>query len=322
MKQISSLPLLLATLALTTVLLAPLALAAEEIHEQHQTKLKVMADDELVTVDLSDLQLGQSKQITTDSGKLITATRDDQGYELDIEGKKIRIGDHGHGGVQVRSDGDDRVVIHERQVHREIREIRLDDGDVIKIEGPLHLEVGETRELTTQNGASATVSRDDEGLLLSVGGEEIRLPNHRSMAMAFSTAGEGEHVMEWHTDGGATAHGFRQVIVDCEDGDEDCAKHIQIKHFDVDGLSELNLENLDLESLGIEGLENLDLDGDVKVFVTRGEGTGDGEHGTRVIILRGDGEQLHIEGDSDGEHKVMFIELDEEIETEDESEPR
>ncbi len=330
MKQISSLPLLLTALALTAALVAGPAgpMAADEAHEGHQVKLKVMAGDELVTVDLSDLELGQSKQISTDSGKLITATRDDQGYELDIDGKTIRIGGHGHGGVQVHSDDDHQVVIHERQVHREIREIRLDDGDVIKIEGSLDLEVGETRELTTQNSAPATLSRDDEGLLLSVGGEEIRLPNHHAIAMA-AFSGEGEHVMEWHTDGGSTTHGFRQVIVNCDDGDEDCAERIKIKHFDIDNLSELDLENIDLENFDFEGFEDLDidLDGDVKVFVVRGDDvlhTGDGEHGTRVMILRTDGEELHLSGDGDSEHKVIVIELDEEIEihTDDENEPR
>jgi hypothetical protein len=53
--------------------------------------------------DLDQLEVGDSRTYRTSSGKPVTVTRDDKGYELELDGKKLRIGGlldgEGHGAL-------------------------------------------------------------------------------------------------------------------------------------------------------------------------------------------------------------------------------
>jgi hypothetical protein len=130
------------------LILCPVALtvfsadASDDVVEERKVKLKLVADDgDPVKLDLSDLEIGDTTQFTTDSGKLVTATRDDEGYLIDIDGKEIRVAspenfDHDHDGggahrVMVKvienTDGEDG----EHQVRVEKRVVVSADGDVL-----------------------------------------------------------------------------------------------------------------------------------------------------------------------------------------------
>ena len=50
-------------------------------------------DDRLVIDDLDTLKPGESRTYLTENGKSILATRDEQGVELDVDGRKIRLAD-------------------------------------------------------------------------------------------------------------------------------------------------------------------------------------------------------------------------------------
>lgn len=84
---------------------------AEDSGERHVTvKIKVMADDggEMTELDLSDLAVGETRWITSDSGKDIGITREVDGYRLDIDGEETFIatpGDGAHNRVMVRAIG-------------------------------------------------------------------------------------------------------------------------------------------------------------------------------------------------------------------------
>ncbi|MCZ6649208.1 MAG: hypothetical protein O7D35_00920 [Acidobacteria bacterium] len=83
----------------------------EDSGERHvNVKIKVMADDggEMTELDLSDLEVGETRWITSDSGKDIGITREADGYRLDIDGEETFIatpGDGAHNRVMVRAIG-------------------------------------------------------------------------------------------------------------------------------------------------------------------------------------------------------------------------
>lgn len=90
---------LAAALALTAgAALAAMTMSGDEPVEKKQTvvKLKVASDvgaDAIVLDDLHELEVGESRSFTTDSGKLVVATRTEKGFELDVDGKTIEISD-------------------------------------------------------------------------------------------------------------------------------------------------------------------------------------------------------------------------------------
>jgi len=86
---------------------AAAALAEEERVER--VKVNLVLDDEgasdrIAIDDLAEMEIGETRTYTSDSGKTVLVTRDEEGWELDIDGKKIRVGDH--------SAGDGDVFVH------------------------------------------------------------------------------------------------------------------------------------------------------------------------------------------------------------------
>jgi hypothetical protein len=94
----------------------------EPTTEKHTTiklKLDTASPDTILLEDLHDLAVGESRSFTTDSGKVVVATRTEQGFELDVDGKKITLADFGGEGdamvwhSQEGGDGD-HVVLEKR----------------------------------------------------------------------------------------------------------------------------------------------------------------------------------------------------------------
>jgi len=89
-------------LALAAVAAAALAagtLVADDAGEG-RTKLRLMLDrdgtpDQLVVDDLATMEVGESRSFDTEAGKPVTVTRDEEGWDLDVDGKKLRVGDLG-----------------------------------------------------------------------------------------------------------------------------------------------------------------------------------------------------------------------------------
>ncbi len=85
---------------------------ADEPAIEHQVRIKIVADDELLDVELDDLEIGDSQQFFTDSGKQVVATRTEEGYEIEIEGRDepilVRTGDNAYAfSFDTDCDGDD-----------------------------------------------------------------------------------------------------------------------------------------------------------------------------------------------------------------------
>lgn len=87
--------LALAVAAVTAVLAAG-ALTADEPADG-RTKLVLRLDrdggaDALEVEDLGALAVGESRHLTTQGGRPVTVTRDEEGWVLDIDGKQVRVG--------------------------------------------------------------------------------------------------------------------------------------------------------------------------------------------------------------------------------------
>lgn len=101
--------LLLASLAFAALAFTAIAAQPEIEHKVH---LKIIADDDLVDVELDDLAIGDSQQLFTESGKQVVITRKEAGYEFDIEGRDepilVRTGTQAYAFAHDHScDGDD-----------------------------------------------------------------------------------------------------------------------------------------------------------------------------------------------------------------------
>jgi len=67
--------------------------------EVRHTQLKLVLDhdgegEQIELTDLHEMEVGESRTLTTESGTPVVVTRDEQGFELDLDGKKIRVMDH------------------------------------------------------------------------------------------------------------------------------------------------------------------------------------------------------------------------------------
>lgn len=189
------------------------------------------------------------------------------------------------------------------------------DADVIKLDGD-DLEIGESRQFITDGGKEVVITRTEDGLNVTVDGEDLSLPSFGDIDIDFDGA-HGDH------------KAFRSMfIVKSEDGDED----VDIQKMIVDGHGSHNMV-----FIGEDG----------KKVEIKGEGNGEGFHwvkkfhagaegsGPHIIKLHAtDGAAEHLKssgaldsltdeqrekvlkalesyGSSEGEPKMMVIELDE-----------
>lgn len=115
-------------------------------------------------------------------------------------------------GVALAGDGDEEgdIVIHERHHIK----LKLDDDmDLIEIED---LEIGESRQFFTDEGKEVVVTRSDDGVEITVDGEEIDLPKRvRIETLHEEGHGDGDHKVIVRT-----GHGDGQNAVWIGSGDE------------------------------------------------------------------------------------------------------
>lgn len=103
---------LAAAAALAFALVSGAGADGAEAHRQTQIKLVVDRDGvaERVTLDdLHEMTVGETRTLSSESGTPVLVTRDDEGFEVDVDGKKIRVqesfsGDAGEG------EGETRIV--------------------------------------------------------------------------------------------------------------------------------------------------------------------------------------------------------------------
>jgi len=99
----------LALLPAAALLFMTPAVAEDSGERKVEIKILADADGEAVELDLSDLEVGETRWISTDSGKDVGITREENGYRLDIDGEETFImspGDGMHNRVMVHATAD------------------------------------------------------------------------------------------------------------------------------------------------------------------------------------------------------------------------
>lgn len=88
----------LITALITVALLAPgLSLAGEEHEVKYRIKVAAFGDDdEIVDVEFGDMEVGESRQFFTESGKEVVVTRTEKGHTLKVDGREIDLDTSGH----------------------------------------------------------------------------------------------------------------------------------------------------------------------------------------------------------------------------------
>ena len=159
-KQRNKLGIFVNLRALTVFFWVCLIASAAIAGEQKETHIKIVTDDadgefewhsSDPDADFSDLEVGDSKTITGDGGKDVTVTRTEEGFEFDVDGKKIELMEFMDDGnvtvdIDVVHDGDGKHMVH--TIH--------EDGDVI-IE-----KSKQVRIIKTDDAADVTIISSDE----------------------------------------------------------------------------------------------------------------------------------------------------------------
>jgi hypothetical protein len=97
------------------------ALAGDDAEVKHQVKIKIVQDGDLIDVEADDLEVGESREFKSESGKDVVITRTEEGFDVTVDGKKIEL-------LQNITNG-------EGGGHRVIRiEKRTGDGEDVEVE--------------------------------------------------------------------------------------------------------------------------------------------------------------------------------------------
>ncbi|MCH9650780.1 MAG: hypothetical protein K0U98_21305 [Deltaproteobacteria bacterium] len=129
MKTISKRTLLLLTAAL--VFAPAFAQASPDNDEQRRVKVLIADDGDMETheFDLEDMYVGETREFTTDSGRVLEVTRTEDGQTITLDGEEINLHatahmdhEHQHGEDHEHGDG------HRVRIHKEVI-VEGEDGD-------------------------------------------------------------------------------------------------------------------------------------------------------------------------------------------------
>jgi hypothetical protein len=150
--------------------------AAPERHSEIRLVLDHDGNSEqLELVDLHELAVGESRNLTTESGTPFVVTRDEEGFEIDLDGRKIRVLD-GLPGGEAGGPGQ----FHNRIVVRDAG----DGGDG---------EASETNVMILRSHSAGSAGENGAGAGGEAAGREVvmmrRSPGDEGHAFAYSTGG-------------------------------------------------------------------------------------------------------------------------------------
>ena len=154
--------------------------AGEPTQVRH-SQIKLVLDhdgsaEQLELADLHEMAVGESRTLTTASGTPVVVTRDEQGFEIDLDGKKIRLTDH-FAAEMPEGPGE----FHKR--------IMVTDGEegganVMILRNKVAVDAGGAAIAAGSNGPDAADAGHDVVMLR-------RMPGDGAHAFAFTT-GDGE----------------------------------------------------------------------------------------------------------------------------------
>ncbi len=99
-----------------SLLMPVFSFAAEE---PRHMEIKIAADDEVVSFNADDMEVGETRQSFTESGKEVVVTRTEDGFQLEVDGKEIDVdvphGQGNHAMFNMTGDEAKKVIIHKFQ---------------------------------------------------------------------------------------------------------------------------------------------------------------------------------------------------------------
>jgi len=152
------------TKAILVSIFAVMLGAAAFAGEEHRMQIEVALDDDqsgeqLFRFDnqdagfnLHDMQVGESRTITSESGQTAFVLRTEDGFEFEVDGKKINMGDFGdvHGIAMGHGNHTSDVLVNfDENVHmaRKIKVVKI-DGD--EADNGITIITGDSLDETTQ----------------------------------------------------------------------------------------------------------------------------------------------------------------------------
>jgi len=99
-----------------------------DAQEGHDTDIQSFRfDSDETGFDLEELQLGESRAYVDEDGNNLFVVRTEDGFDFDINGRKISLPDFTRGEMMIMSDGDE--MHGEKHVMRKVKIIKMDSGD-------------------------------------------------------------------------------------------------------------------------------------------------------------------------------------------------
>ncbi len=99
-----------------------------DVQESHDTEIQSLRfDSDVAGFDLEALQLGESRAYVDEDGNNLFVVRTEDGFDFDINGRKISLPDFTRGDMMIMSDG---AKMHgENHVIRKVKIIKMDSDD-------------------------------------------------------------------------------------------------------------------------------------------------------------------------------------------------
>lgn len=124
-----------------------------EATQVRQSRIKLVVDhdgaaEQLEIADLHEMAVGESRTLETASGTPVVVTRDEQGFELDIAGKKIRLMDHfsGEPGEMSWTGAGGEGTFHRKIVVQQDGDAESGNANVMILRNKVAAEGGETAD--------------------------------------------------------------------------------------------------------------------------------------------------------------------------------
>jgi len=102
----------------TALLASNAAFAAEGTGDEDQLTFEYVIDGDSVTIDASDMDVGEVRQVYTEAGKQVVLSRNEEGFDLEIDGEHIALEGPGHG-VHVLGAHPGATQVFVKRIHKD-----------------------------------------------------------------------------------------------------------------------------------------------------------------------------------------------------------
>jgi len=136
-------------------------------------KFKIVLDDggehDVLKLEAEDLEVGETRELTTDSGKEVVIARTEEGFDITVDGKEIVVGGEDHSFVHAHGEGRRVIVHHTGDGESEHHAVFInEDGEKVEIDGEHEMTwvtAGGEHGLHVEEGPSVADQLVESGVL-------------------------------------------------------------------------------------------------------------------------------------------------------------